>query len=115
MIAVKGFGQGAARASRIRVVETAAIRAEAGRDNAERLTLALPTAQEPVVPTHWSIGRLASIIGAPAIYLRQLPAPLAGINLQYRLSNHRSKQIKTFETDDGGGRIASRDRARLWQ
>ena len=87
--------------SRTRVVETAAIRVEAGRDNAERLTLVLPNAQEPVAPTHWSFGQLASIIGAPATYLRQLPAPLAGINLQYGLSNLRSEQIKTFETDDG--------------
>ena len=87
--------------SRTRVVETAAIRVEAGRENAERLTLVLPKAQEPVAPTHWCFGQLASIIGAPATYLRQLPAPLAGINLQYGLSNHRSEQIKTFETDDG--------------
>ena len=61
----------------------------------------LPKAHEPVAPTHWAFGQLASIVGAPASYLRQLPAPLAGINLQYGLTNHRAEQVKTFETEDG--------------
>ena len=36
-----------------------------------------------------------------AAYLRQLPAPLAGIYLQYGLTNHRAEQIKTLEVADG--------------
>jgi hypothetical protein len=40
-------------------------------------------------------------VGAPAAYLRQLPAPLAGINLQYGLTAHRAEQVKTFEIEDG--------------
>jgi hypothetical protein len=87
--------------SRTRTVETAAIRVEAGSDDAERLTLAIPGAERPVAPTHWSFGQLAGIVGAPATYLRQLPAPLAGINLQYGLTSHRSEQIKTLEIEDG--------------
>ena len=55
----------------------------------------------PTLPTHWAFGQPASIVGAPASYLRQLPAPLAGINLQYGLTNHRAEQVKTFETEDG--------------
>ena len=47
----------------------------------------LPGEAEPVAPTHWSFGQLASLVGAPAAYLRQLPAPLAGINLQYGLTS----------------------------
>ncbi len=93
--------KGRSERSRSRVVQTADIRVEASRDNGERLHLVLPKAHEPVVPTHWAFGQLASIVGAPASYLRQLPAPLAGINLQYGLSNHRAEQIKTFETEDG--------------
>ena len=61
----------------------------------------LPGADTPVAPTHWSFGQLASLVGAPAAYLRQLPAALAGINLQYGLTAHRAEQIKTLETDDG--------------
>ncbi|WP_026784614.1 hypothetical protein [Pleomorphomonas koreensis] len=87
--------------SRTRVVETDLIRVEASRTDDERLSLILPGAEVPAVPTHWSFGQLASQVGAPAAYLRQLPAALAGINLQYGLSTHRGEQIKTLETDDG--------------
>jgi len=87
--------------SHTRVLETAAIRVEADRSNAERLALILPGADRPVAPTHWSFGQLASLVGAPAAYLRQLPAPLAGINLQYGLTSHRAEQIKTLETGEG--------------
>ena len=87
--------------SRTRVVESTLIRVEADRASPERLSLILPGADTPVAPTHWSFGQLASQIGAPATYLRQLPAALAGINLQYGLTSHRAEQIKTLETDDG--------------
>ena len=87
--------------SRTRVIESAAIEVQASRDNPERLALVLPGAEAPVAPTHWSFGQLASMVGAPAAYLRQLPASLAGINLQYGLSTHRAEQIKTLETDNG--------------
>jgi hypothetical protein len=89
---------GRAERSRTRTVESAAIRVEASRDDVEHLALILPG---PVAPTHWSFGQLASLVGAPAAYLRQLPAPLAGINLQYGLTSHRAEQLKTLETDDG--------------
>jgi hypothetical protein len=97
MAAVKGR----AERTRTRTVESAAVRVEANRDDAERLDLMLPGADRPVAPTHWSFGQLAALVGAPAAYLRQLPAPLAGINLQYGLTNHRAEQVKTLETDDG--------------
>ena len=42
-----------------------------------------------------------AVVGAPAAYLRQLPAPLAGINLQYGLTSHRAEQVKTLEIEDG--------------
>ena len=87
--------------SRTRTVESQAIRVDASRDNAERLTLMLPGAEAPIAPTHWSFGQLASLVGAPATYLRQLPAPLAGINLQYGLTSHRAEQVKTLEIEDG--------------
>ncbi len=87
--------------SRTRVVETALIHVEASRTDPERLSLILPGSDTPVAPTHWSFGQLASQVGAPAAYLRQLPAALAGINLQYGLTSHRAEQIKTLETDNG--------------
>lgn len=87
--------------SRSRIVESERIRVEASRDDGERLTLMLPDAEAPVAPTHWSFGQLASLVGAPAAYLRQLPAPLAAINLQYGLTSHRAEQVKTLEIENG--------------
>ena len=93
--------KGRAERSKTRTVESAAIRVEAHRDDPEKLALVLPDAEAPVAPTHWSFGQLASLVSAPAAYLRQLPAPLAGINLQYGLANHRAEQVKTMEVANG--------------
>ncbi len=98
---IKPASPAAADVSRTRTVESAAVRVEASREDVERLNLVLPGADQPVSPTHWSFGQLAALVGAPAAYLRQLPAPLAGINLQYGLTSHRAEQVKTLETDDG--------------
>jgi hypothetical protein len=87
--------------SQTRVVERALIRVEAIRSDPERLALILPGTDTPIAPTHWSFGQLASLVGAPASYMRQLPAALAAINLQYGLTSNRAEQIKTLETDDG--------------
>lgn len=84
-----------------RTIESAAIRVEATRDNAERLELLVPGQRQPIAPTHWSYGQLCSLVGAPSTYMRQLPAPLAAINLQHGLLNHRAELIKTLEMDDG--------------
>ncbi|OLP58941.1 DUF932 domain-containing protein [Xaviernesmea oryzae] len=92
--------------SRTRVVESALIHVEARRDDPERLSLILPGAEAPVTPTHWSFGQLAGLVGAPAAYLRQLPAPIAAINLQHGLLHHRAEQVKTLEI--AGGRTELR-------
>ena len=93
--------KGRTERSRTRTVESAAVRVEASRDDAERLDLVLPGSHVAVAPTHGSFSQLAALVGAPAAYLRQLPAPLAGINLQYGLTSHRAEQVKTLETMDG--------------
>ena len=103
--------------AKTRTVETKAIRVEASRDNAEHLSLMVPGRDEPVLPTHWSFGQLSSLVGAPASYLRQLPAPLAGINLQHGLLVHRGELVKTLETDDHGVElraVTGPDYGRIW-
>src|SRR5664279_1556022 len=100
-----------------RTVESRAVRVEAARDNAERLALIVPGRDEPVAPTHWSFGQLCTLVGAPSSYMRQLPAPLAGINLQHGLLSHRAELVKTLEA--GNGRVALRavtgpDYGRIW-
>ncbi|OWJ64634.1 DUF932 domain-containing protein [Inquilinus limosus] len=108
-----------ARAQRAtaRTVESRAVRIEASRDDAERLALIVPGRDEPVSPTHWSFGQFCTLIGAPSTYLRQLPAPLAGINLQHGLLSHRGELVKTLEAETG--RIELRavtgpDYGRIW-
>ncbi len=90
-----------AERSRTRTVESTAVRVEADRDHPDGLSLIIPGADDRVAPTHWSFGQLATLVGAPASYLRQLPGPLAGINLQYGLTHHRAELVKTLELDDG--------------
>ena len=48
------------------------------------LLLTSPDGQH-IAFTNWSFGQLASLIGAPASYLRKLPAPLARVNLEWGL------------------------------
>ena len=40
-------------------------------------------------PTHWSFGQLASLAGAPASYLRKLPAPIVADAMNYGLRFNR--------------------------
>lgn len=103
--------------AKARTVESRAVRVEASRDDAERFSLMVPGQEQPIAPTHWSFGQLCSLVGAPASYMRQLPAPLAGINLQHGLLSHRAELVKTLEADDG--RIELRavtgpDYGRIW-
>lgn len=105
------------RRATTRTVETREVRVEASRDNAERLELIVPGRDKPVAPTHWSFGQLASLVGAPSGYLRQLPAPLAGINLQHGLLAHRGELMKTLETEDGRTElraVTGPDYGRIW-
>jgi hypothetical protein len=100
-----------------RAVESSAIRVEASRDNAERLSLVMPGEHQEIAPTHWSYGQLCSLVGAPASYMRQLPAPLAAINLQHGLLNHRAELVKTLEMDDGRVElraVTGLDYGRIW-
>lgn len=100
-----------------RTVESRAVRMEATRDNAERLSLIVPGQEEPIAPTHWSFGQLCSLVAAPATYMRQLPAPLAGINLQHGLLSHRAELMKTLETEDGRlelRAVTGPDYGRIW-
>lgn len=100
-----------------RTVESRAVRVDASRDNAERLSLIVLGQEEPIAPTHWSFGQLCSLVGAPATYMRQLPAPLAGINLQHGLLSHRAELVKTLETEDGRVElraVTGPDYGRIW-
>jgi hypothetical protein len=106
-----------AERAQTRTVESRAVKVEASRNSAERLALIVPGRDEPVAPTHWSFGQLCTLVGAPSSYMRQLPAPLAGINLQHGLLSHRAELVKTLEADDGRVElraVTGPDYGRIW-
>ncbi len=101
----------------VRTVKSDAVRVIAERDDTESLTLVCPGREDAIAPTHWSFGQLCGLVGAPSGYLRQLPAPLAAINLQHGLLTHRAELIKTLETETGGielRAVTGPDYGRIW-
>jgi hypothetical protein len=56
--------------------------------NTTDLVVVGPNGNE-VAPTHWAFGQLAQRAGAPAGYLRDLPAPIAADCINYGLQFHR--------------------------
>lgn len=86
--------------SRPELVRTNAIRVVANPQDADRLRLALPDGSE-AAPSHWSFGQLAALVGAPAGYLRELPAFLAALNLQHGLTSYRPEMVRTYTRTDG--------------
>ena len=87
--------QARAERSDTRIVDVNQIRINASRDDADKLTMNLDGDVE-VTPSHWSFGQLAGLVGAPAGYLRKLPASLAAINLQYGVSSVREENVKAY-------------------
>ena len=62
----------------------------------------------PYTPTNWSFGQLASLAGAPAGYLRKLPAPLVADNLNYGLKFDRDvEDVGLLLTKEGDHALAS--------
>ncbi len=110
-----------AQAAHTRIVESKVIRVEARAGDPERLSLIVPESEAALAPTHWSFGQMCSLIGAPAAYLRTLPAALAGINVQHGLLAHRGEQVKLLDVEqaDGSRRAELRaatgpDYGRIW-
>jgi hypothetical protein len=53
-------------------------------------------------PTHWSFGQLAQLSGAPASYLRKLPAPIVADCMNYGLRfNRDAEDVKLLRTSTG--------------
>lgn len=56
-------------------------------------------------PTHWSFGQLAGLVGAPAGYLRSLPAELVARNLNHGVQNHPREAQKFMTLTDPDGAV----------
>lgn len=68
-------------------------------------------------PTHWSFGQLASLSGAPASYLRKLPAPIVADAMNYGLRfNRDAEDVKLLQTttnvDAGNGAVVQHETLR---
>ncbi len=74
----------------------------------------------PIEMTHHSFGQLTTRIGAPARYLRELPADLVARNLNHGLSNPKAErseaQFLIRRPSEGNGtlRALTTDLARVW-
>ncbi len=76
--------------SRAIVTSSRSVRAVPTEDN--RGLVIEGNASRAYAPTHWSFGQLASLVGAPAGYLRSLPAPVAADCINYGLQVERDAQ-----------------------
>lgn len=95
-----------ANSSEARIIDSDKVKVIASQSDPDTLSLILPAerSHQPemvVKPSHWSFGQLCGLVSAPASYLRKLPAPLAGVNLQYGLVNHRAEKVKSYTTING--------------
>jgi hypothetical protein len=110
-------GRGRADRASTQIVESQALRVAARAGEPERLSLLVPGSETGSAPTNWSFGQLCGLVGAPASYLRVLPAALAGINLQHGLLAHRGEQVKLLEAKDGRTElraVTGPDYGRIW-
>ena len=55
-----------------------------------------------VAPTHWAFSQLAARAGAPASYLRELPAPIAADCLNYSLTRRDVSELGVLLYKNGG-------------
>lgn len=91
--------RGWADESRSTIIDVRDIKVHA--KDADNLLMEMPDTGELAAPNHWSFGQIAGLIGAPAGYLRKLPAQIAGINMQYGLANFRQGAVKAYIRQDG--------------
>jgi len=55
---------------------------------------------QPASLSHWAFGQMSSLVGAPASYLRELPATLATQNLNYGLKEKYGTTDKPVDADE---------------
>lgn len=63
--------------------------------------------EAPAKLTHWSFGQLSTRVGAPAGYLRELPATLAVQNLNHGLTRQQDTTVNLLMHRNGGMRVRS--------
>lgn len=85
-----------------KVISTKSLRAAPMADDTRALAVLGPNGV-PVAPTHWAFGQLAQRSGAPASYLRDLPAPLAADCINYGLTEKGPEDVGVLLRRDVDG------------
>ncbi len=92
--------------SSAKVVSTRALEAHPVDGDARALMVTGPNGT-PVAPTHWAFGQLATRAGAPAGYLRDLPAPLAADCINYGLTRRDAEDTGVLLRKDPTSGLAT--------
>lgn len=71
-------------------------------DENRRSLVIVGPGDQPTVPTHWSFGQLASRVGAPAGYLRTLPADIAADALNWGIMRRDVEEMGFLLRANGG-------------
>lgn len=69
-------------------------------DDETRKSLAVTVNGLVTLPTHWAFNQLAGLVGAPAGYLRQLPADIVADALNYGLADRPVQEVGTLGIAD---------------
>jgi hypothetical protein len=88
--------------SSAKVVSTRALEARPVDGDARALMVTGPNGV-PVAPTNWAFGQLAARAGAPAGYLRDLPAPLAADCINFGLTRKDAEDTGVLLRKDPSG------------
>lgn len=75
-----------------KVVSTRQLQVQPADDDPTRGIQIVGQNGTPATPTHWSFGQLAGLAGAPAGYLRNLPAPIVADAMNYGLRFNRDAE-----------------------
>lgn len=105
LIALQDFTTGQRHKSRSKVLSTRGLEILPSENDGDFKSLYVKGPNGGLVnPTHWSFGQLSTLAGAPAGYLRNLPAPMAADCLNYGLKIARDVEDVglLIENDDNG-------------
>ena len=85
-----------------RDVKPGAVRVLASHDSPDLLRVQAGGAEMAMDPNHWSFGQLCQVAEVPAAFLRRpdMPALLAGINLQFGLAAAPDREVRAYFGQD---------------
>lgn len=101
--------------SAAKVVPTSVLSVAPTAETADAGLVLRGSAGTAFAPSHWAFGQLAGLAGAPAGYLRTLPAPIAADALNYGLRRRPVEDVGLLLTRDGSVRAATGPKyGRIW-